>query len=197
MQTIIFGDSITFGFEAPGKQRDHKKRWSYKLIVNNPEHDIVVDAVCGRSFVAVQEKRQNTLFDGKDDILRCLERNWNSDRLIVMLGGNDLYHGGVRSVEKLKSHISEFLEVVRKATEWKKDRFEIILVTPVGWSPDKEYKNEFQGDFVSAFKGHDCRIFDIHKKITAPPKGKPDTDGSHLTDKEDDILYELFKNEFF
>lgn len=198
MQTLIFGDSLTWGFEAPGKLRDKDKRWSRLIVLNNPEHDIIVNGVCGRSLVAIKPERKNTMFDGQFDIKNFLNTNWAADRLVVFLGGNDLVHGQLDSVDALRDHVKEFLQSVYKATEWKKDRFEIVLVVPPAFGDKVQagYEAKINGGLEKAYEGLGHKVINLNT-LVAQSAGKPDTDGVHMTAKEDKIILETLEKELF
>ena len=199
MQTLIFGDSLTFGFEAPGKQRDHKKRWSWKIIMNNPEHEIIVNGVCGRSLKAIKDERKNTIFDGQYDVQNFLNANWNADRIVVFLGGNDLVHGQLKNIDEYKEHLNSIVSNIEERTSWKKERFEIVLVVPpaFGDKVQDDYKSQFEGNLIDAYKDIKYKVINLNEKVKAQSLGKPNTDGVHMTDEEDEVILSILQKELF
>ena len=199
MKILFYGDSLTFGYKAPFGRKEAKNRWTNMIVKNNPESQIKVNGVCGRSLVAKRPERIETEFDGRFDILIELADKSDYDKVVIFLGTNDLIHGQLETTEELSEHIKLFKDSVNNFKKENNAKFELIFVIPpkFGNIIQDEFQICFKGDMTKAFKENTNNTVDLSKFITADDFNEKDADGVHMSiDNEVTIFREIQSNIF-
>ena len=113
MKIICYGDSNTYGFDprlgSPGRLAKNE-RWT-GILDSEPDIEIVNEGMNGRCIPSASYEYRS--------LKKILERHYDADMLIIMLGSNDLFMTRGATAEKIADKMRNVFVNVPELTRWK------------------------------------------------------------------------------
>ena len=113
MKIICYGDSNTYGFDprlgSPGRLAKNE-RWT-GILDSEPDIEIVNEGMNGRCIPSASYEYRS--------LKKILERHYDADMLIIMLGSNDLFMTRGATAEKIADKMRDVFVNVPELTSWK------------------------------------------------------------------------------
>ena len=113
MKIICYGDSNTYGFDprlgSPGRLAKNE-RWT-GILDSEPDIEIENEGMNGRCIPSASYEYRS--------LKKILERHYDADMLIIMLGSNDLFMTRGATAEKIADKMRNVFVNVPELTSWK------------------------------------------------------------------------------
>lgn len=113
MKIICYGDSNTYGFDprlgSPGRLAKNE-RWT-GILDSEPDIEIENEGMNGRCIPSASYEYRS--------LRKILERHYDADMLIIMLGSNDLFMTRGATAEKIADKMRNVFVNVPELTSWK------------------------------------------------------------------------------
>ena len=113
MKIVCYGDSNTYGFDprlgSPGRLAKNE-RWT-GILDSEPDIEIVNEGMNGRCIPSASYEYRS--------LKKILERHYDADMLIIMLGSNDLFMTRGATAEKIADKMRNVFVNVPELTSWK------------------------------------------------------------------------------
>ena len=113
MKIICYGDSNTYGFDprlgSPGRLAKNE-RWT-GILDSEPDIEIVNEGMNGRCIPSASYEYRS--------LKKILERHYDADMLIIMLGSNDLFMTREATAEKIANKMRNVFLNVPELFRWK------------------------------------------------------------------------------
>ena len=113
MKIICYGDSNTYGFDprlgSPGRLAKNE-RWT-GILDSEPDIEIENEGMNGRCIPSASYEYRS--------LKKILERHYDADMLIIMLGSNDLFMTRGATAEKIADKMRNVFVNVPELTRWK------------------------------------------------------------------------------
>ena len=113
MKIVCYGDSNTYGFDprlgSPGRLAKNE-RWT-GILDSEPDIEIVNEGMNGRCIPSASYEYRS--------LKKILERHYDADMLIIMLGSNDLFMTREATAEKIADKMRNVFVNVPELIRWK------------------------------------------------------------------------------
>lgn len=191
MRILCIGDSNTWGHNPVNGQR-FEKRWPKLLSEMMPEHEIIEEALCGRTIISRDDERPERC--GIDSLKMILMSHMPVDLVVVMLGTNELksvFHANPRYIAR---GIREYIRTIKNPFLWEKAYIpRLLIISPVLLRDDIQEREEFYSGFDEDSIRHSrrlaeeiramCEKYQVDFMNAADYAEASEVDGIHMDEK--------------
>ena len=129
MRILCIGDSNTWGYNPANGLRFHN-RWTKVLSSLMPDNEIIEEGLNGRTLLSPDPFTPERL--GISALRILLMTHKPVDRIIIMLGTNELKDYYNSSADYIAEGIEQFIQTIQDATLWQRFNIpQILVISPV------------------------------------------------------------------